>query len=335
VRTRSIALAASVLAHAAIFAIALRATKHSHAPSRSVIELVPLPPALPKNVSTLPDDHRPAPETGERAVGKGRPSTTKPHRSAPADARAQGPEISEARPDAPREAKDLSKVDLELHALPDALPEPIARAETGRSGASGSARMSPGGGAGALEPSGEGTYLHRDTHFHAHVDYDGTVDFEGHGRSPSIGSDDEGRGTIKIPLDVTDMILGAAGQDPYAYEKRKFMAATQGLRQAMYDRACKEQLSDAVLDMRPRLESIWKNETLSPSERRLLIFQLWDQCAEDGPPDVKRTTEQIRAIIVAFINERMPKASRYAYSDQDLEHLNRTRRSVERFMPYE
>src|SRR5205823_2783423 len=112
---------------------------------------------------------------------------------------------------------DLSHVDLELHALPGESRGRIPTISSNPSAsASSSVRVSPGGSSGTLEPNGDGTYIHRDTQFNARVDYDGTVEFEGRGRGPTLGPDDEGKAIVgRIPLDVTDMILGASGQDPY------------------------------------------------------------------------------------------------------------------------
>jgi hypothetical protein len=353
VRTRSIALAASILIHAATAAVLIgveaknRATSVGNARKRSPIALVPFVPSTPPPKADEPrapiEAKRARPAESPRKAGGGKreaiarrdretPKRLDDNAGAVTVPGAAGPETQPGHTDG-KAARDLSNVDLELHARAGSGSVPTIGVGVGPGA---TARVSPGGGAGSLEPSGDGTYVHKDSHFYAHVDIDGTVDFEGHGRGPSVGSGTDGsRPALSIPMDVNDALLGATGQDPYGYEKRKFMAATQGLRFDMYDRACKEQLASAVLEMRPRLETIWKNDRLPLSQRRLLIFQLWDQCAEDGPPDVKRTTEQIRAIIVAFIQERMPKTSEYAYSEADLESLNRTRRSVERFAPYE
>ena len=351
-RRRGIALAGSALGHAAIAVVLVglsnerslpRTADRTPAPThvtavrftpispKPLVESKPTPPGDAAAPGSQSASRRPraARAAGHHDASNENETETTASNTPSAPAGGEGPVA--VAPNAAGLARDLSTVDLDLHgtASRDA-PVVIGNAPTA------GARVSPGGSAGSLESSGEGTYLHRDTHFYAHVGYDGSVEFEGHGRKLGIGPDDDHR-TIsgKIPFDVTDAVLGATGNDPYGYEKKKFMAATQGLRFAMYDRACKEQLASAVLDMRPQLETIWKNERLSASQRRLLIFQLWDQCAENGPPDVKRTTEQIRAIIVDFIQERIPRSSQYAYSDADLASLNRSRRSSERFAPYE
>src|SRR5262249_7349792 len=92
-----------------------------------------------------------------------------------------------------------------------------------------------------LKAEGRGTYSHDDSPWRAKIDHDGSVEFDDKVIPvPRIGMGDEGRPTIEIPFDVNDTLLRALGEDPYAYEKRKFLAETKELRGHMAEVACKE-----------------------------------------------------------------------------------------------
>lgn len=186
-----------------------------------------------------------------------------------------------------------------------------------------------------LEPSGGGTYRHEDSMFRARIEADGTVELEDKiVPVPSVGMNAEGRPSVEIPLDATDTLMRILGDDPYAYEKRKFLAATQELRAQMAERACKENLDASLLEIKPRMTAIWENRRFSHAEKKKRLFALWDECAEEGSPDVLKTSELIRASILGFIAEHLPPESHLAYSENDLAMLNATRRSRAEFLPY-
>ena len=79
-----------------------------------------------------------------------------------------------------------------------------------------------------------------------------------------------------------------------------------------------------------------------------MLFTLWDDCEEatpEGPgatKSVEATLDQARADagtkarkqIVAFIRDELPAGSADAYSSAELERLNASRQSRERFSPY-
>ncbi len=145
--------------------------------------------------------------------------------------------------------------------------------------------------------------------------------------------DDEGRPHIVFRLDLNDLILRALGDDPYAFDKRKLAQATAPARDAMARAACKEDLREALGNMRAELRRIWVSE-LPVAEKKSLFFGLWDQCLEEGPADVVQVADQIRATILAFVAEKLPEASPLAYSAAELRTLNDMRTSKARFEPY-
>lgn len=222
------------------------------------------------------------------------------------------------------------EIDLTLH--PAAGPAELPAFDPGSPDGPRAASRGPGGP--VLTPTGRGTYAAKDTHFRAKIAHDGELEMESRIPPPRISVLPDGSAQLELPIDANDVIYAALGEDPYLYEKMKFAAATRELRAQMADAACKERLSDSVLEIKARLDAVWRDKQRSLDDRRKTIFQLWDQCAEDGSEDVRRTTVQVRASIVAYINEHLPAASRYAYSTADLHALNQTRRSSAVFAPY-
>ncbi|MCK6548673.1 hypothetical protein L6R52_22710, partial [Myxococcota bacterium] len=184
-----------------------------------------------------------------------------------------------------------------------------------------------------LRAGGGGTYGYEDTHFRAKIGRDGTVELEDRLPMPRVGTKD-GLPSVELPVDLNDTIMRLAGDDPYQYEKAKMMAATRPLREKLADAACREDLREAVLRIRPSLEQLWAEDAVSITEKRRRIFQLWDQCAEEGSDDVLLATEQIRAIIVDFVQQKLPRSSPVAFAPEELALLNEQRRSKRAFSPY-
>lgn len=135
-------------------------------------------------------------------------------------------------------------------------------------------------------------------------------------------------------FDVTDWAMRQAGIDPYAYEKRKLLDETREERAQMSAAARTERLREAQRRLPTTLAAVWADPRHPTSARRRLLFQLWDECAEQGHDEVVAAGARVRAIILAFIRTRLPAGSRDAYTVDELETLNATRTSRATFSPY-
>jgi hypothetical protein len=143
-------------------------------------------------------------------------------------------------------------------------------------------------------------------------------------------------GTVGLggTLDVNDMISRAAGQDPYAYEKRKIADATFEDRLALAREADRRLKQEALFKLKDQLESLLHLPALTASGRRQVIFEMWDECIEDaadGEPDLGAAA---RATLLAFIRRALPAGSPEGYTSAELAALNRRRTSRARFDPY-
>ena len=135
-------------------------------------------------------------------------------------------------------------------------------------------------------------------------------------------------------IDITDAVMRALVDDPYAYEKMKIMDETREVRagMAMADRSAR--LREAQSKLRGYLEKIWRIGKWTVAQKRRVYFALWDEVAEKGDAELLRAGEEARATIDAFVRARLPPGGPDAYLAEELEELNRIRKSGRRFDPY-
>ena len=100
-------------------------------------------------------------------------------------------------------------------------------------------------------------------------------------------------------FDLTDELMRLGGQDPYRYEKARFMKGTGELRSRLAARAHADDLR-AASDQLPRhLEDIAGDRNLTPAERRATIEALGLEMDATTPEGRKA-----RALIDAFVRAR-------------------------------
>jgi hypothetical protein len=103
-----------------------------------------------------------------------------------------------------------------------------------------------------------------------------------------------GGGTI----DVTDLFLRLVGDDPYRYEKARFLAATAPVRGKLRDRVRARTLARALAQLPSTLEAIWTEPGASAAERRARVVAIADEAA--GQPG----EAQVRAAVQAFLRRK-------------------------------
>ena len=72
-------------------------------------------------------------------------------------------------------------------------------------------------------------------------------------------------------FDLTDWAERVVGNDPYRYEKKKYLEATRAEREKMARAALRDLLRDAVLAAPAILRSIWRDDSLTTAEKRRLL----------------------------------------------------------------
>ena len=194
----------------------------------------------------------------------------------------------------------------------------------------------------------DGTYRAEQSAFAAQVDRDGKVTFDDRlgvrpgsgpessapGVDPSMGREREaiGAGGAGVQADATDLIMRGRGIDPHARAKLEFLDRTRDQRVELGNQHRKQQLSQAAVLMKQNIDRLWA-ETADPGERKQLLFELWDECAESGSTDLVAGGVQARAVVIRTIKSRLRGAA--AYTPAELAALNARRRSKATFAPYE
>ncbi len=166
-------------------------------------------------------------------------------------------------------------------------------------------------------PDGDGGYREDHIAFTGKIDRDGAIRFED-----------------KLSLDITDALIRLHGEDPYRYEKAKLMERTREERAGMAVAERTDRLHGAVARMPAYLEKVWTHTAWPAAQRRVALFALWQEVAEDGADEVVSTGRMVRATIAAFIRRRLPEGSRDAFTREEIEALNRGRTCTARFEPY-
>jgi hypothetical protein len=190
-------------------------------------------------------------------------------------------------------------------------------------------------------PSGNGTLRAEGQPFEAEVGRDGRIVFRDR---PNVDARfgriklSEKR-TLPLPIlagsfDVTDAVMASFGEVLYPYRKLKLMDESREERAQMALRYRDEVLESALTKYKRRLAKLWKNPEYELAARKKILFQLWDECAERGPEEVVKTAHSIRAMTLQFIRSRIPESHADAYSEAELDDLNRNRQSTRRFSPY-
>ncbi|MBX3274807.1 MAG: hypothetical protein KF729_31375 [Sandaracinaceae bacterium] len=168
----------------------------------------------------------------------------------------------------------------------------------------------------------DGSLLYDGHRFRARIRQDGSVDFEDHGNASTNGFSASGS------FDLTDAIMGAAGQDPHAAERDWFMRRTRDVRHRLEAEHRARETAQALARLRGRLNNVWATTSRTPASRRRRIFQIWEEMADD---DAGRRG---REVVYAFIREVLPQGGEDAFTDAELTRWNASRASGARFEPY-
>ncbi len=114
-------------------------------------------------------------------------------------------------------------------------------------------------------------------------------------------------------FDLTDeLVRGLKAEDPYRYEKARFLAATLELRARLARSHLRQASSRALADLPERLEQTWTDARFAPAERRRLIYDLWAEASDDAEG------RRAAAAIEGFVRHRLPRGTPAGYSDAEL-----------------
>jgi hypothetical protein len=138
---------------------------------------------------------------------------------------------------------------------------------------------------------------------------------------------------IAADFDLTDQAMRLAGQTRYTAVKHEMAEETREARLCMARRIAGERQKQELFNLSIEVRKIAARLDISPTERRKLIFETWDDCLEDA--DDSDYGAMARATIVAIVREVFPKDSPLAYGSAELVAMNERRSSRQPFKPYE
>ncbi len=134
-------------------------------------------------------------------------------------------------------------------------------------------------------------------------------------------------------FDATDAVMRAAGMDPYFAAKLKWMDETRAERTELARRHRDRELAKSTQNMRRHLARLWQRPGLDAAARREALFELWDDCVEQGEAALLDACTRTRAEVIGFIRARLPAGSPAAYTADELRALNARRASSIPFAP--
>jgi hypothetical protein len=343
----------SILAHAALLLIALRlpARGLSHAPRSIDVEIhraVRIPPPPPP-VPMPPEPLKPAQKP---QVKPERPRTATPEVAKPVEPpKTEPPKVEptpQQQPDKPSSLsmRPTAPVDLNLHNLSGVIVQPGSKVSGGEAGPQGTlaAAQPPRkpwkmrGDAGdpllgklpeekterfplALEGDG---YHYNGPSFSAKIAMDGHVTFEDHSIRDFKG--------LSGGFDLTDIAMKSRKQDPYRYEKEKFMETTAKLRGDLTTKARRDRLESSLAGLPEHLEQVWGDLSRPASDRRRVLFAMWKEAA-GSDEELGAAGKKARSTIEGFIRDRLPEGSTESFTEEELRRFN-ARTGAMKFDPY-
>ncbi|HEX7506100.1 MAG TPA: hypothetical protein VF550_04965 [Polyangia bacterium] len=123
---------------------------------------------------------------------------------------------------------------------------------------------------------------------------------------------------VRGGFDLTDEIVRALGQDPYALDKARFLSATFEFRMKLAIAQRKLQMRKALDDLPQALDDLWADGRYSPRERRRILYELWYET--DRTPEGDRAAKMIDG----FIRRRLPCASGDGYTPGEIEAFRKS-----------
>lgn len=146
--------------------------------------------------------------------------------------------------------------------------------------------------------------------------------------------------TIVAPLlsgtfDASDALMRNHGMDPYFSRKLQFLDATRDRRAQLGNHNRNDQLAHAARLMQRNLDALWTDPRLDLAAKKRALFELWDECAEDGDTLLVNGAGSARQRVIGFIRSHVPAGSAGAYTRSELAELARQQQSKAVFQPYD
>jgi hypothetical protein len=104
-------------------------------------------------------------------------------------------------------------------------------------------------------------------------------------------------------FDITDEFIRMfTKDDPYRYEKAKFLTATFEMRIQLAVAARKRYLSEAVAELPSRLEAFWRDERMTSREKCRILALLFEEL-ERKDNEVRQASDKAAEVLAKFIDK--------------------------------
>lgn len=142
----------------------------------------------------------------------------------------------------------------------------------------------------------------------------------------------KGGGTIGAggPADITAYLHRKYIGDPYASRKLKLLDDTRDER---VERGAAFRTQQLVRSAELIDRNITRAAALTGRDRRVALFELWDECSE-GDDVEGHAGQRARAQVIGWIRAHLPKGSADAFTDDEIVELAARRTSHQPFEPY-
>jgi hypothetical protein len=182
-----------------------------------------------------------------------------------------------------------------------------------------------------LVPDGRGGYRGSRPGYKFDIENDGTIHFHEH---PPFRLAGLGLLSVAVVFDLTDLVMQAAHIDPYSYDKGRVAEMTRAMRDEMNATERPRRIARALARLPGELEALWRRSDLAATERREILFQLWDDLLDGSTGPEGEAAQRARREILRFIARALPAGSRDAFSREELARFNARRKSHAAFAPY-
>jgi len=134
-------------------------------------------------------------------------------------------------------------------------------------------------------------------------------------------------------FDVTSMLMKKLGVgDAYSSRKLKALDDTRLERAERGAKYKQQQLDHSALLMQDNLERVWAG-TQNVDERKAVLFELWDECAEGEGP-IGEAGERARKMVIGWIRAKLPEGKAGGFTAAEITALDQHRTSHQPFAPY-
>jgi hypothetical protein len=132
------------------------------------------------------------------------------------------------------------------------------------------------------------------------------------------------------PADITAYLHRKYVGDPYASRKLKLLDDTRDER---VERGAAFRDQQLVRSAELIARNIARAAALAGHDRRVALFELWDECSE-GDDVEGHAGQRARAQVIGWIRAHLPKGSADAFTDEEIAELAARRTSHQPFEPY-